>query len=60
MPRKISFRQASHFLGGPGPPPCLPAKKKFALTRQKIRRAMRKVTARVPIFRRAGPKMNVV
>ena len=47
--------------GGPGPPEFFgPLAKKFAFTRQKIRRAVPKVTARVPIFRNARPKMNVV
>ena len=34
--------------------------RKIAFTRQKIRRTVPKVTARVAIFRSAGPKMNVV
>ena len=70
MPRKISFRHAGHFLlSGAGPPPevvlaCLiffgPRAKKFAFTRQKLRRAVQKETARVPIFRNTGPKTKVM
>ena len=54
----FSRGHAGHFLG---PSDFFgPRAKKFAFTRQKIRRAAPKVTARVPIFRSAGPKLNVV
>ena len=66
MPRKFTFRHAGHFLR---PPPEVvlarlifsgPRAKKIALTQQKIGRAVPKETARVPILRSAGPKLNVL
>ena len=63
LPKSL-FVLAGHFfggLGGPGPPDFFgPRAKKFAFTRQEIRRAVPKVTARVPIFKSAVPKMNVL
>ena len=68
MPPQIS-RHVGHFLVEPGPPrEVVLARniffglraKKFAFTWQKIRRAVPKVTALVPIFGIAGLKVNVV
>ena len=53
--RRPLFRLPSG--GGPGPPDYFgPPAKKFAFTRQKIRRAVPKVTARVPILEVPDPK----